>query len=283
MWQHRGKTWKLLTGLGISSTLTILRILQGTLSALSTLMLLNSFDMIVWMLAKRGSGLKTLRMLSLSSTTGLWGTMESVFSAKIDAVGKIFAVFKLALLVMTWLSGILLFARTQIVTVNKTAYTYNVSAGVGPFRGTYVEEFLHELQRLNGFPKATILPYYIMIYASQIIINPIHSWTSDPIECEGDKSCDSYLLPGGLALATPWPPTGHDEYPTTTIYSAPATQIDFQRVTDNKQRFDDPNDCILYGSPEVNIGIQFCLTKSTSSEGSLLAGKYRNLFGYQTS
>ncbi|KAM0719382.1 hypothetical protein Q7P37_005287 [Cladosporium fusiforme] len=251
-------TWKVLASLGISSTLTILRILQGTLSTMSSLMLLNSFDMVVWMLAKRGPGLQTLRLLSLSSTTGLWGTMEAVFSPKIDAVGKIFAASKLALLAMTWLSGILLFARTQITTVNRTAHTCDVIAGVGPFRGSYVEEYLRALQELNDVSEARILPYSIMMTASQMIINPIHSWTAEPVECEGSRSCDSYLLPGGLSLATPWPPTGYDGYPTITVHEASATQLDFQRVTDQKQSFDDSVDCTLYGSIGFDIGLFVC-------------------------
>lgn len=161
--------------------------------------------------------------------------------------------------------------------VNKTLFTYNVTAGIGAFRGSYVASFLDELRTVNGISdndNESILPYSIITTASNLVINAMHSVTSTPISCEGqNRRCNSYLLPGGLRMATPWPPTDNEDYPTITISNAPATQIDFLRNMEQEQMFDDTQDCLVFGSEKYRVGIQFCLSESRTRPDALLAGK----------
>jgi hypothetical protein len=235
-------------------------------------MLSNAFDVILWILTKRKAGIRTLRLLSLSSVTGLWGTLGLTFSQHSHYSEKLVASAKLLLIVCTWLSGILLFARTKITVVNQTVATYDVTAGVGIFRGSYVSEFIDALQDANAGYNNTILPYSIITTASQLVTNPTHVFTTEPVDCNQGKACMSYLLPGGLIMATPLQPLDHEDYPTITIHQAPAAQLDFEKVVEQQQLFDDANDCMVFGSDDWAYGVQLCLAEDVRRPDSLIAG-----------
>ena len=271
----RTGAWKSLLWLGISDTLTILRVLQSLLSTSTSLALLKAFDVIAWILIKKSVGIRTLRLLGLSSATATWGVLGLLFSKHTKALDKMAAAAKITLITMMWASGILLFAKTKVTQVNQTISTYNVTAGVGIFRGAYVAEFLERLQTTNAGYNLSILPYSIITTASHLVVNPIHSLTTVPVSCDKGKRCDSYLMPGGLIMSTPWPPSNHEDYPTITIYDAPATQIDFVRNGEQENMFIDSRDCLVYGSDDFVIGMQFCLAESTIRPGSLRAGTQR--------
>jgi hypothetical protein len=218
-------------------------------------------------------GIRTLRLLGLSSTTGIVGILGLLFSKHVKALDKVFAATKITLITMTWATGIVLFARTKITLVNKTISTYNVTAGVGIFRGAYVAEFLEQLESTNSGYNLSVLPYSIITTAAHLVTNPSHSLTTTPVNCNAGKRCYSYLMPGGLLMSTPWPPTDHEDYPTITIYNAPAIQIDFLRDTEEEDSFIDAKDCLVYGSDEFVIGMKFCLAESKAKPDSLFAGK----------
>lgn len=74
-------------------------------------------------------------------------------------------------------------------------------------------------------------------------------------------------------MTTPWPPTDNEDYPTITVFNAPATQIDFLRDMEQEQMFDDTKDCLVFGSEGYRVGIQFCLTESKLKRDALYAGK----------
>jgi hypothetical protein len=95
----------------------------------------------------------------------------------------------------------------------------------------------------------------------------------ESVHCDESRLCDSYLLPGGLASSTPWPPTDYTDYPTITLHNAPATQLDFKRVLDHDQSLTDARDYLVFGAKDLGIGIQFCLVGSTQNKDSLLAGQ----------
>jgi hypothetical protein len=236
-------------------------------------MLSNAFDVILWILAKRKSGVRTLRLLSLSSVTGLWGTLGLIFSQHSHHSDRLVASSRLLLTACTWLSGILLFARTQITVVNQTISIYDVTAGVGIFRGSYVSEFIDALQSVNAGYNHTILPYSILTTASHLVTNPTHAFTTEPVHCNTGKACMSYLLPGGLIMATPLQPLDHDDYPAITIHHAPAAHLEFEKVVEQQQLFDDADDCMVFGSDDWTYGVQLCLTKDVRRPDSLLAGK----------
>lgn len=162
--------------------------------------------------------------------------------------------------------------------VNKTVFTYNVTAGVGALRGSYVASFLEQLRTTNGLSandEESILPYSIITTASNMVVNTMHSIATVPISCRQEqKGCSSYLIPGGLVMSTPWPPTDHEDCPTITIYNAPATQIDFMRNMEQEQMFDDTQDCSVFGSSGFKIGVRFCLAESKNKSDALLAGRF---------
>lgn len=81
---RRDGTWKTLSWLGISDTLAILRILQSVLTTSTFLLFNKALDTVAWILTKKDAGTRTLRLLGLSSTTGLWGVMGLLVSFQIS-------------------------------------------------------------------------------------------------------------------------------------------------------------------------------------------------------
>ena len=274
---YSSQAWKLVSWLGVSDTLAILRILESVLTTSSVLALHKAFDILAWLLIKRDTGVRTIHLLGLSSVTGISGTFGILFSKHARGLERITAATKLVLLTMIWVSGILLFAKTEVISVNSTIYTYAVTAGIGPFRSAYVDEYLGRLQAENRNYEHTLLPYSIMATAANLINNPIYSTATDPISCSPNERCSSFLMPGGLVTSTPWPPVGRAEYPTITIYHAPATQIDFVRILEQPESFNVSRDCLVYGSDGQDgfrVAMQFCLARSKTKRDALEAGKW---------
>lgn len=120
----------------------------------------------------------------------------------------------------------------------------------------------------------TVLPYSIITTASQLTMNSRHAISTEPIACSNTKDCNSYLFPGGLMSSTPWPSTEHEDYPLITIHTAPATQLDFQRLTDTDQVFDETEHCRVFGADGFLVGMKFCLAPGTSEPNALVAGKH---------
>lgn len=65
-----------------SSTLAVLRILQGFTSALTTLALNQTLESIQWSLVSQENGLRLLNFLSISPTTGIVGMLKMAFLGK---------------------------------------------------------------------------------------------------------------------------------------------------------------------------------------------------------
>ena len=278
-WSYMSRTsaWNPLIWFGISDTLAVLTILSSVLSTITVMLLFESFDMIGWMLAKRDSGVKTIRLLGISSMTGVTGASGLIFSKHTTVVDKILIAAKLLLLAGSWVSGLLLFAKTSITSVNNTISTYNVTAGIGSFRGAFVPEFLQQLQNTNAGYDKTVLPYSIITTASQLTINSRYAVTTKPVGCDSPRDCNSYLFPGALMQATPFPPTDNEDYPTITIHNAPATQLDFRRIYESEQTFNEAEDCRTFGADGFLVGMKFCLAEMETQSNSLLAGKQRSL------
>lgn len=144
--------------------------------------------------------------------------------------------------------------------------TFQVTAGTGPFNGSFVEPFLDSI--------GNVVPYWALASTYNFIVNPLFSIPSSPISCLSKGiQCDSYLFPGGTYLMYPPlinPPPSVDS--TVIIYDAPGTQIDFSRGLDATDQFIS-QDCIVYGNNNSRVGVEFCLAASQASEGSILAGR----------
>lgn len=154
-------------------------------------------------------------------------------------------------------------------------YTYNVTAGVGPFNGSYVGSYIQGLRDLAPDYKYQVVPYSNLAIVYNLVVNPMHSLVSPPINCKGNL-CDSYLLTGGLVMTTPWPPTNYSEHPVVEVYKAPATQIDFERGLHQGDSFSNA-DCSVFGADGFLIGIQLCVAESHVASRSYMAGKCMDL------
>lgn len=258
--------------MGISSTLAILRLLEGLLSLCVATAISKSFEIVQWSLLARNEGLPALLHLGLSPITGLWGTLALISGKKSSGAARLASVARISSVTTVWVAGILLFLRTRLVVVYDSVETYNVSAGVGRFNGSYVAGYLERYQTTNTGYVYNVLPFSIMAMASNLVVNPMHSSSIAPVNCSSGQECQGYLVSGGLMMTTPWPPTDHTSSPVVTIDAVPATQIDFVRGIHNDS-FDDAQDCQTFGGAGYLIGVKFCLAQSRSSIGSLFAGR----------
>ncbi|KAI9766721.1 MAG: hypothetical protein M1840_006365 [Geoglossum simile] len=171
-----------------------------------------------------------------------------------------------------WLSGVLLFVKTTLATAHDPIHTYDATAGVGQFNGSYVKPFFEKLQNPNPEYRYRVMPYSIHAIVYNLVVNSLYSTVSPPINCEG-RNCDSYLLTGGLIMATPLPPTIYPSYPLILIHDVPASQLEFRRGLSDEDTFSE-GDCTVYGSEGFLIGVRFCVANSRVAHGSLIAGIY---------
>ncbi len=159
---------------------------------------------------------------------------------------------------------------TSLEVIYEPRYTYALRAGVGQFRGNYVEPYIKQFNTMNPGYAARVVPYSNLAIVHDLVVNPIHSVISQPINCT-TESCDSYLLPGGLALTTPWPPTNFSQQPVIAIHSTIGMQLDFQEGLLPGDTFNE-EDCDVFGQANVLIGIRSCVGRSKVKTGALIAG-----------
>ncbi|KAF8860719.1 hypothetical protein BDZ45DRAFT_741143 [Acephala macrosclerotiorum] len=72
---------------------------------------------------------------------------------------------------LSWLSGVLLFFKTSLMTAYDPTYTYNVTAGVGNFNASYAQSFLTELHSIDPNYHHQIVPFRILALAYDLIGN----------------------------------------------------------------------------------------------------------------
>jgi hypothetical protein len=149
-----------------------------------------------------------------------------------------------------------------------------VTAGVGPFNGSYVPQFLEALSSFEPEYKLTTIPYSYFRAVNGLITNPLYSTIAEPISCasNGSPKCASYLLSGGLTMATPWMSDGDPDHPLARIHDVPVVQIEFStnadfEILDNIV----PEDCQIFGSNETLIAANLCI--SSPKEDVLEAGE----------
>jgi hypothetical protein len=150
------------------------------------------------------------------------------------------------------------------VTVFDTAHTYDVTAGVGPFNGSYVQPFFDYLVKLSpGYP-FKVMPYSYSNLVNDLVTNPLYSTTTSPIQCTsaGDRStdCASFLFSGGVVGTTPWIPTGFPDHPLVQIEGVSVMQLEFQGTHGSRTHFSDL-ECQVFGSNKTLIAAEFCLSQ----------------------
>ncbi|KAL4789329.1 hypothetical protein BDV19DRAFT_395148 [Aspergillus venezuelensis] len=256
------------------SVLTLLSIFQGLQSIMVTAILFGLFEILHWVLMARDIGLPSISAIGLSPTTGPIGALRVLFSRCSELPDRLWPLLRLVLTIVLWVSGVILFADTSVDVTYRTAFTYPVTAGIGQFNGSYVRSFIDLLQGREEAPPYIIMPYSIQAIVYNLVVNPMHSVAGVPVPVGActDNACDSYLFPGGLIGATPWPPTNHSSAPVIQIDDAPAVQLDFSSGL-NGHSFSG-NDCTLFGANTTYVGINFCVAASNTLEGSFAAGVY---------
>jgi hypothetical protein len=155
------------------------------------------------------------------------------------------------------------------VTAYDSGHTYDVTAGVGQFNGSYVTRYLEAIKAVEPSYKYQVVPSTVLATSYSMVWNSLHVISGAPIGC---ASCDAYLLSGGVTLTTPWIPQGFDSYPLVNVDNAPASQVQFERGMAKTDGFSDEN-CSLYGGTgNIKLGMKVCINKSKASEGSYVAG-----------
>ncbi|KAK0616412.1 hypothetical protein B0T14DRAFT_568017 [Immersiella caudata] len=241
----------------VGTTILIVRVLQGLLTATATAAISNAFTRLHWRGMHASGGLRLIDLVALSPTTLFSGTVRVILSPNSEKAARIWAAFRLCLTALPWLGGLLLFARTSLITVFDTATVYDVTAGIGPFNGSYVLPFLAKWHDVDN---VTTVPYSYSSVVHNLITNTLFSTVGDPIQCQRsnrDLECASYILSGGLSMAAPWTPSGMPDYPLVRIPKVPAIQLEFQGRSGLKSFATD--DCTLFGSNDTLIAAEFCL------------------------
>jgi hypothetical protein len=166
------------------------------------------------------------------------------------------------------------------LTVYDVAATYNVTAGIGAFNGTLVQPFFANLKTLVPGDPYTLLPFQYFAAVYILVINPLISTISSPVQCSGD-SCVSYLLSGGLSQSEPWDPatfTGYQmDYQMARVDNTPSIQIDFSSPVSDI--FTDA-DCDQFGSSNSPIAMRFCVVNDETVTNALRAGPPVLIIGF---
>jgi hypothetical protein len=133
-----------------------------------------------------------------------------------------------------------------------------------------VQPFIKFLDSLSPDYHYQVIPYSFYAVVYNLVGNSMFSTVTDPVTCHGDN-CVSYLLSGGVLMATPWIPTGYPSYSLVKINDVPAMQLEFDS-SPGLDNFSD-RDCDVFGSGDTMIAIRFCVVKGGATPGSLRAGK----------
>jgi hypothetical protein len=148
--------------------------------------------------------------------------------------------------------------------------SYTAVAGVGPFNASLVTPYIQNLQSIQPNYPLKIMPYSIQAMATNIILNPLYSVVTSPVECSG-YGCESFLMSGGLMMATPDVPPGYFDPEVTVLKSVLSRHLDFQQGIETGDVFQD-DDCSLYDDNSTIIAMKFCLKKSYMKPHSMIAG-----------
>ncbi|KAI0202467.1 hypothetical protein F4808DRAFT_449802 [Astrocystis sublimbata] len=261
--------------LGPSKTLAVLRVSQGILSTLTSLSLAESLVLLQWSLIGSNRGLPYLDLLALSPTNGVFGALSLLCSSVTKGSSKKYALLRLSLVSLVWISGIVLFFNTSLTTVYDTASTYAATAGIGPFNASLIEPFMANLRDTSpGYPYRVVpFSYFAAVYT--LVLNPLVSTLAKPVACRG-VDCASYLLSGGLEYVAPWVPAGNDSHGLVRIDMVPSLQLDFE--TPSSAKFLD-EDCENFGDEGILIGIRLCLAQTHSPLNLIRAGLFVCLNG----
>lgn len=98
----------------VSTTITIVRALQGILTTLVTVSLAQAFSYLQWSFIRSSGadGVPYARQLALSPTTSVSGTLSLIFHRSTPLESRLWALFRLFLMIVVGLAGIVLFCMS---------------------------------------------------------------------------------------------------------------------------------------------------------------------------
>jgi hypothetical protein len=161
--------------------------------------------------------------------------------------------------------------NTSLDTIYEPIFSEKVWAGIGEFQGAYVYPYIHAFQSSDPQYNLSLVPYTNMAPAYNLLANPLYSTVVDPIDCD-ERSCDSYLLTGGMSLMRPWQPTNYTDNPVILLRSISGTQLEFSHGIQEGDYIEE-SDCDLFYQDGFKIAVRFCVGPSRVRTGSFIAGK----------
>jgi hypothetical protein len=111
--------------LDVSTTITIVRAMQGVLAAVVAMILSQSFSYLQWgFLRSSKGGAPYVRQLALSPTTSVAGTLRLIFHRATGAGPRFWGFFRLLLLLLAGLGGIILFCTLFLISYPRIRPTH---------------------------------------------------------------------------------------------------------------------------------------------------------------
>lgn len=115
----------------VGTTLIVVRVFQGVLTAASTIAISGSFTRLHWNRINHEKGLPLADLLALSPTTDFMGTAQLIFSGTSKPGTRVGALARLCLTVFPGLAGILLFGVCPLTWLPWLPFTF--SRDWGPY------------------------------------------------------------------------------------------------------------------------------------------------------
>lgn len=251
-----------------ANAILILRILTEACALLFAALIMVVVEDLQWALASRPVGVSLLHFVGLDAGTGVWGLLRLLATA--DWKQKYSSLFRLVVICMIPLPGIVLMGDITLELVFFPESTYKVSAGVAQFNSSYISEV-----------DDTVLTA-MLVQMGSMTWSGRDTWTSTPLgplygKCtvsQTDTSwapCDeSHLLVGGVLGVSPQS-DNFTTYPDSTAYVVPMTrslQLEYGTVHDI-DRLHDNGTCYTIGASTA--AAYWCV--DTGSDQELLFGK----------
>ncbi|KAI9146898.1 hypothetical protein HJFPF1_13468 [Paramyrothecium foliicola] len=259
-----------------STTIAAVQASQVMLLALTNLCLGDAFEALCWIMMRRPGGFTYLSFLGLSPSTGYLGSLRLAFTVPwslVPLMTRLWALLKVVLKGGAWLSGLVLFINTSSPMVYDHGYSYNITAGVGPFNSSLVRPFINFTQSLAPpDSEETVLPQTYLSTVNMLVMSPVITMSAPQARgATQDDDGTSYLMVGGLESVTPWVPETYHEYGQVRLDKVPSIQLNFNLSTNTT--FSD-GDCDTFGQDGISIGMRLCVSNDPSRPASIRSGLF---------
>ncbi|KAG8166942.1 hypothetical protein KVR01_002631 [Diaporthe batatas] len=230
-----------------ANAILILRVLTEACALMMAALVVVVVEDLQWALASRPEGVSLLHFVGMDSGTGVWGLLRLLATA--DWKEKYSSLFRLIVICTIPLPGIILMGDIAIELVFFPQETYPVSAGIGNFNASYI----------NQIDPVSLTA--LLVQMGTPAWSDRDSFTMDPLG-PGEGLCtksatdnswapcaESHLLTGGIVSISP---QSDDlaKFPESTAYVVPRTRLlhlEYGVVHDCKTLFEEGH-CYLIGT-----------------------------------